>query len=357
MSRHKSSRRHALAAAAPSQIDFQIVMRAMVLEQPKAAEESPLHLAELPTPVPGAGEIRVRVSACGICHTDLHTVEGDLRLPKLPLVPGHQIVGVVDAVGAGVRQFREGDRVGIPWLYSTCGECAYCRKGLENLCETARFTGYHVDGGYAEATVVRESFADSLPENFLDLEAAPLLCAGIIGYRALCLSNVQPGERLGLYGFGASAHIVIQLARHLGCEVYVFTRTESHRQLAQRLGAAWVGTAHDQPPAELDAAIIFAPAGNLVLDALRVVRKGATVALAGITMSAIPQLDYGLLYHERMLRSVANSTREDARTLLRLAAEIPIRTEVETFPLARANEALLALKHSRVHGAGVLKIF
>ncbi len=331
-------------------------MRAMVLEQPRRAEEGPLRPRELATPEPGSGEIRVRVRACGVCHTDLHTVEGELPLPKLPLVPGHQIVGVVDAVGGKVREFREGERVGIPWLYSTCGECAYCRKGLENLCESARFTGYHVHGGYAEAMVVAESFAYHLPERFRDLEAAPLLCSGIIGYRSLRLSNVQPGERLGLYGFGASAHIVIQVARHLGCEVYVFTRSEEHRQLAQRLGAAWVGGSQDQPPGQLDAAIIFAPAGALALDALRALRKGGTVALAGITMSPIPQIDYAALYHERILRSVANSTREDARSFLRLAAEIPVRVEIETFKLEEANRALQALKHSKIHGAGVLAI-
>ncbi len=329
----------------------------MLLGETKPAEEQPLRPAELALPVPGRGEIRVQVRACGICHTDLHTVEGELPLPKLPLVPGHQIVGVVDAVGDDVHHFRQGDRVGIPWLHSTCGECLYCGKGLENLCENARFTGYHVDGGYAEAAVVSESFAYPLPENFSDLQAAPLLCAGIIGYRALRLSNVQSGERLGLYGFGASAHIVIQLARHMGCEVYVFTRSQTHRQLALRLGAAWVGGASDEAPGQLDGAIIFAPSGSLALDALRALRKGGTVALAGITMSAIPEIDYTrLLYHERILRSVANSTREDARNFLRLAAEIPVRTEVQVFALEEANAALQALKQSKILGAAVLKI-
>jgi propanol-preferring alcohol dehydrogenase len=332
-------------------------MRAMLLERPKRAEENPLRLKDLAVPDPGADQIRVRVHACGVCHTDLHTVEGDLPLPRLPLVPGHQIVGVVDGKGSGIRQFREGDRVGIPWLYSTCGHCAYCRKGLENLCDLARFTGYSVDGGYAEAIVVSESFAYSLPEQFSDLDAAPLLCAGIVGYRALRLSNLKPGERLGLYGFGASAHIVIQLARHTGCEVYVFTRTESHVQLARELGAAWVGRAGDTPPGLLDSAIIFAPAGGLALDALRVLRKGGTVALAGITMSPIPQIDYAtLLYHERTVRSVANSTREDARNFLQLAAEIPVRTAVQPFALEDANQALIALKQSKIHGAGVLSV-
>jgi propanol-preferring alcohol dehydrogenase len=284
-------------------------------------------------------------------------VEGDLPLVKLPLVPGHQIVGVVEAAGPGVLELHEGDRVGIPWLYSTCGECGYCRKGLENLCERARFTGYHVDGGYAEAMVVAESFAYPLPANFSDLDAAPLLCAGIIGYRSLRLSGVGSGERLGLYGFGASAHIVVQLAHHRGSEVYVFTRSEGHRKLALKLGAAWVGSAEDRPPEELDGAIIFAPAGRLALEALRATRRGGTVALAGITMSPIPEIDYNrLLYHERLLRSVANSTREDARALLRLAAEIPVRVEVESFKLEEANRALQALKESRIDGAGVLLV-
>jgi propanol-preferring alcohol dehydrogenase len=332
-------------------------MRAMVLDRPKLVEGCPLLLRELAAPTPGPDEIRVRVRACGICHTDLHTVEGDLPLPRLPLVPGHQIVGVVEAVGTGVRQFREGDRVGIPWLHSTCGACPYCRRGLENLCEQARFTGYHTDGGYAEATIVSEAFAYHLPPQFSDFEAAPLLCAGVIGYRALRLSNVQPGERLGLYGFGASAHVVIQVARHQGCEVCVFTRAASHRELARTLGAAWVGAAQDEPPAKLDAAIIFAPAGPLVLEALRVLRRGGAVALAGVTMSPIPEINYDtLLYHERIIRSVANSTRDDVRELLSLAAEIPVRTEIETFDLVDANRALQLMKQSKIRGAGVLRV-
>jgi propanol-preferring alcohol dehydrogenase len=331
-------------------------MRAMLLTKAKPAEESPLHEADLPVPAPGPGEIRVRVRVCGVCHTDLHVVEGDLPLPKLPLVPGHQIVGVVEASGPGVHQFKEGDRVGIPWLYSTCGHCAYCTKGLENLCENARFTGYQVDGGYAEAVVVPAEFAYEIPKTFSDVGAAPLLCAGIIGYRSLRLSNVQSGERLGLYGFGASAHIVLQLARHMNCEVYVFTRSSAHRELALNLGAVWAGAAQDTPPAPLDSAIIFAPAGPLVPEALRVLRKGGTAALAGITMSPIPEMDYSLIYHERILRSVANSTRQDARDLLRLAAEIPVRTEVQIFSISEANQALQALKHSQIRGAGVLKI-
>ncbi len=331
-------------------------MRAMVLHGPQAAEENPLRLEELPAPEPGPGEIRLRVHCCGLCHTDLHTVEGELTLPRLPIVPGHQIVGTVDRLGPGVRMFREGDRVGVPWLYSTDGTCPYCRRGQENLCEHARFTGLHVNGGYAEQMIVAEAFAYPIPATFSDEHAAPLLCAGIIGYRSFRLSGAKSGDRLGLYGFGASAHIVIQFARHLGCAVYVFTRAPAHQELARKLGAAWVGAAGEKPPSALDAGIIFAPAGALVPAALAATRKGGTVALAGITMSPIPQMDYDLLYHERILRSIANSTRQDAREFLELAAAVPVRTEVETFPLEDANRALQALKHSRIEGAGVLRV-
>jgi propanol-preferring alcohol dehydrogenase len=246
--------------------------------------------------------------------------------------------------------------VGVPWLYATCGECRFCQEGRENLCESARFTGYHADGGYAEAMVVAADFAYALPPDFSDTAAAPLLCAGVIGYRALRLSEVRPGQRLGLYGFGASAHVTLQVARHWGCEVFVFTRSPAHQQLARELGAVWVGRAEEEPPARLHSAIIFAPAGALVPEALRVLEKGGTLALAGITMSPIPELDYSRLYQERTVRSVANSTRQDARELLRLAAEIPLHTAVEEFPLQAANEALLRLKRSQIQGAGVLVV-
>jgi propanol-preferring alcohol dehydrogenase len=331
-------------------------MRAMVLEMPRAAEESPLILRDVPAPVPGPNEVRVRVTCCGLCHTDLHTIEGDLPLPTLPIVPGHQIVGVVDALGVGAHAFKEGDRVGIPWLHWTCGQCQYCRRGLENLCEKGQFTGYHVNGGYAEFTVVNENYAYPIPQIFSDENAAPLLCAGIIGYRSYRLTGIGKGEWLGLYGFGASAHLVLQLARNQGREVYVFTRTPAHRELATKLGAVWVGAAEDTPPDELDASIIFAPAGSLVPQALRALRKAGTLVLAGITMSPIPQLDYSLIYHERLIRSVANSTRHDAREFLRLAAEVPLQTEIEVFTFEHANEALQALKQSRITGAGVLRI-
>ncbi len=332
-------------------------MRAMLLEKQARAEESPLRLADIPVPTPGAGEIRVRVHACALCRTDLHITEGDLKMRKSPIVPGHEVAGVVDAVGSGVKTHREGDRVGVAWVYSACGECGYCKKGLENLCDRGRFTGWDADGGYGEAMVVPEFFAYSLPSNFSDLAVAPLLCAGIVGYRSFRLSGAKKGDRVGLYGFGASAHIILQVARHVGCEVYVFTRSENHQRLARSMGAAWVGRAEETPPEKLDTAVIFAPVGALVIEALRVLRKGGTVSLADITMSPIPAIDYDrLLYHERVIRSVANATREDARDFLALAAEIPVRAETTVFPLEQANQALQALKASRIPGAGVLKL-
>ena len=332
-------------------------MKAMVLKEARPVEESPLEMMEVPTPTPGPEEIRIRIRACGVCHTDLHVVEGDLPLPKLPLIPGHEIAGVVEGVGSEVVRFRVGDRVGVPWLYSTCGKCDFCRRGLENLCENARFTGYHVDGGYAQYVVVPEAFAYRLPQGFSDVEATPLLCGGVIGYRALKLSEVRPGERLGLYGFGSSAHMVIQIARHWGCEVYVFTRSEEHRRHALELGAAWVGGAKDTPPHKLDSSIIFAPAGWIVPEALRVLRKGGTLALAGIHMTPIPEMDYDtLLYHERTVRSVANSTRQDVVELLRLAETMRIRTDVQVFPLEEANHVLQLLKRAEIRGTAVLKI-
>ncbi len=332
-------------------------MKAMLLRETKSVEERPLEPADLPLPQPGPGEVRLRVQACGVCRTDLHTVEGDLDLPKLPLVPGHQIVGVVEERGEGATRFEPGQRVGVGWLYKTCGRCEFCRQGLENLCADAQFTGLHADGGYAEAMVVPEGFAYPIPDGFSDVAAAPLLCAGIIGYRALRLSQIKPGQRLGMYGFGGSAHVTIQVARHWGCQVHVFTRSEGHQELARELGAVWVGRAEDTPPEKLHSAVIFAPAGKLVLDALRVLERGGTLALAGVTMTPIPEIDYDqLLYWERGVRSVANFTRQDARELLQIAAEIPIQTTVQTFPLEEANEALLALKRSEIDGTGVLVV-
>ena len=331
-------------------------MKAMVLSGPAPIEQSPLGLTELPQPQPGAGQIRIRVRVCGVCHTDLHTVEGELALPRLPLVPGHQIVGTVDVLGEGVTRFRIGDRVGVAWLHQSCGECEYCRRGDENLCESGRFTGLDVDGGYAEYTLAPAAFAYPIPDIFTDEEASPLLCAGIIGYRALRLSEVQPGQRLGLYGFGASAHIAIQIARHWDCQVYVFTRSQSHRQLARALGAVWAGDARDDPGARMHSSITFAPVGWIVPEALRVLDKGGTLAINAIHMSPIPEIPYQLIYHERTVRSVANSTRQDAEELLRIAAEIPIKTEVRTFPLEEANQALQALKASQIDGAAALCI-
>lgn len=331
-------------------------MKAMVLEKPRPVGESPLQLREVPAPVPGAHEIRIAVRACGVCHTDLHTVEGEIALPKLPVTPGHQVVGVVDELGQGVLSFRAGDRVGVPWLYSVDETCYFCTHGLENLCDHARFTGLHVDGGYAEYITVDEKFAYKIPDSFTDVQVAPLLCGGVIGYRALRLSDVQPGETLGLYGFGSSAHIAIQVARHWGCEVYVFTRGDKHRALAERLGAAWTGGSEQDPPHPIDRAVIFAPVGALVLDALRVMRKGGTVATAGIYSTPIPEMRYDLLYGERTVRSVANSTRLDVVDLLNVAAEIPVHTEIETFPLDQANQVLQRLKASQIEGAAVLKV-
>jgi propanol-preferring alcohol dehydrogenase len=328
----------------------------MILREPRPVEEAPLARADLPVPAPLPGELRLRVRACGVCHTDLHLVEGEIATPNLPIVPGHQVVGEVNALGDGVNRFGLGDRAGVPWLYSTCGQCEYCQRGLENLCAEARFTGQHADGGFAEYMTVPAEYAYPIPAGFPDEQAAPLLCAGIIGYRSLRLSEIRPGERLGLYGFGASAHVTIQIARSWGCEVYVFTRGKAHQRHAEELGAVWVGQAQDTPPAKLDGAITFAPAGWLVPEVLRVLRRGGTLAINAIHMSPIPEMPYGLLYGDRTVRSVTNSTRRDAEELLQAAAEIPIRTTVELYRLDRANEVLQRLKRREIQGAAVLQI-
>ncbi len=308
-------------------------------------------------PEPGAGQVLVRVRVCGVCRTDLHVVEGELPDIKPAVIPGHEIVGVVDRVGMEVTDVRPGDRVGIAWLQGTCGHCEYCASGRENLCLAARFTGYQVDGGYADYAVADARYVYPIPPQFTDEEAAPLLCAGIIGYRALRLSGIRPGERLGLYGFGASAHIAIQVARHWGCKVYVASLKEEHRALARELGAVWVGEAAAPPPEKLHAAIMFAPAGELVPPALRALNRGGTLALAGIHMSPIPSLDYDRdVFGERVIRSVTANTRQDGVDLLREAAAIPIRTHTRTFPLEEANEALQALKAGSVRGAAILKV-
>ncbi len=331
-------------------------MKAGLLRSPAQVESSPLEFTNLPEPVPTGEDVLVRVAACGVCRTDLHVVEGELPPRKLPVIPGHQVVGRVEKVGPRVKGLRVGDRVGIPWLHHTCGVCEYCRAGRENLCDNATFTGYVVDGGYAEYTLAPESFVYRIPERVSDDQAAPLLCAGIIGFRSLRLSGIEPGGRLGFYGFGAAAHVAIQVARHWRVEVYALTRDERHQQLASEMGAAWVGGTVAEPPVKLDAAIIFAPAGEIVPAALKAVKKAGTVALAGIHMSTIPPLEYSLLYHERVLRSVANNTRQDGEDFLRLAAEIPVRTQVELFPLREANRALNQLKNDAIRGAAVLQI-
>ena len=332
-------------------------MLAMSLNEPDLIENNPLKLVDIEPHKLGPREALVRVQACGICHTDLHTVEGELDLPKKPVVPGHQVVGVVEKLGEGATRFKEGDRIGMAWLYSTCGKCSYCQQDKENLCENAQFTGYHTDGGYAQYTVIHEDFAYRIPDRFSAEEAAPLLCAGIIGYRALRLSEIKPGQRLGLYGFGASAHVAIQVAVHWGCKVYVFSRSKKHQKLGENLGAVWTGKSNQVPPEKLDSAIIFAPAGEIVLHALKALDKGGTLALAGIYMTPIPQMDYTEhLYYERTIRSVTASTRKDGDQLLQIAAEIPIQTKTTSFPLQDANKALLLLKQGKFNGAGVLKI-
>jgi propanol-preferring alcohol dehydrogenase len=334
-------------------------MKACVLHSIASIETNPLELAEIPKPQPDSDEVLIRVSACGVCRTDLHVIEGELTRQVLPIIPGHQIIGRVEQAGAQVNHLKIGDRVGAPWLHRTCGVCDYCRNGKENLCERAVFTGWLVNGGYAEYAVAPADFVYPIPEIFSDEEAAPLLCAGIIGFRSLRLSGLtgpSPGKRLGIYGFGAAAHIAIQIARHWGVEVYAFTRDERHRRLASDLGAVWAGGSADQPPEKLDSAIIFAPAGELVISALKVMKKGGVVTLGGIHMSQIPPIDYQLLYHERVVRSVANNTRQDGLDFLRVAAEIPIRTEVQIFDLAEVNAALNALKHDAVRGAAVIKV-
>jgi alcohol dehydrogenase, propanol-preferring len=332
-------------------------MRAVRFTHPAPIESAPLELVEAPDPRPAAGELRVRVTACAICRTDLHVLEGDLPPQKSPLIPGHQIVGVVDELGPGCTRFRLGDRVGIAWLRHTCGDCADCRRGDENLCARSRYTGYHADGGYAERAVVEEAFAYALPPNLGDEEAAPLLCAGIIGYRALKRSRIEPGGKLGLYGFGSSAHLTLQVALSRGCQVFVATRGESHRRLAEELGASWVGAAAAAPPVELDSAILFAPAGELVPPALRALRRGGTLALAGIHLSPIPPLEYEPhLFHEKTLTSVEANTRLDGEELLREAARLPLRARRRLFPLAEAQRALLLLKKDGIDGTGVLVI-
>jgi propanol-preferring alcohol dehydrogenase len=330
-------------------------MLAMVLEKPgRATASGPLVLRELPDPRPGPGEVRFRVEACGVCRTDLQLAEGELAARAHPIVPGHQIVGVVDALGAGVSTLREGDRVGVGWLGSACGACRFCASGRENLCTSARFTGWDRHGGYATCAVVRADFAVRLPPHVGPLDAAPLLCGGVIGYRSLRRSGVRPGERLGLFGFGASAIVTLQVARHWGCRVFVCTRSEAERARARELGATWAGDFAERPPEPLDAAITFAPVGDAVVHALKALERGGTVAINAIHLDRVPQLDYDDLWLERAIVSVANSTRKDAEELMELAEAVPIRTLIEVHPLDGANEALRRLSEGQVRGAAVL---
>jgi propanol-preferring alcohol dehydrogenase len=331
-------------------------MRALILERHESISNNPLRTSEVPVPELKDDEILLRVSFCGICHTDLHVIEGELKEGKMPVIPGHQIVGRVVEIGRNVQRFRKGDRAGIPWLYFTCGKCRFCKGGQENLCPEAEFTGYTVDGGYAEYVKVPQNFAYSLPESISDEHVAPLLCAGVIGYRAYRLTGAKEGDVLGLFGFGASAHIVIQIAKYLKQRVFVFSRSKDHRRLAERLGADWTGGAEDKPPELLNSAIIFAPSGKLVYDALVKLDRGGTLVLAGIHMSPIPELNYNLLYYERCIKSAANSTRGDVNDLLGIAEKIPVKTEVNIFNLTEANRALKMLKEGKISGAGVLKI-
>jgi propanol-preferring alcohol dehydrogenase len=332
-------------------------MKAQVLKGIAPIENRPLELVDMPIPQPGSREILVKVSACGVCHTELDEIEGRLS-PRLPIIPGHEIVGRVAGLGSGVTEFKIGERVGIAWIHSACGKCNFCRGNNENLCAEFQGTGCDSNGGYAEYTVASQDFAYSIPDRFTDSQAAPLLCAGAIGFRDLRLSGIKTGQTLGLFGFGASAHIVIQVARHWGCEVYVFTRSEEHRLLAKELGAAWTGSAEDAPPKKVNCAIDFTPIGETVPAALRVLEKGGRLVLAVIRKrSPIPPMDYArLLWDEKEIKSVANITRQDALDFLPLAVEIPIIPQVQEFKLEEANEALLLLKQGNIQGAAVLRV-
>lgn len=331
-------------------------MKAMVLENTGSIDKNPLKMRDIPDPILEDGEILLKVNACGICHTDLHIIEGELPQKKLPVVPGHQIVGRVVKLAKGVTRFRYNDRLGIPWLNSTCGRCRFCTSERENLCLEAKFTGYNVDGGYAEYVKIHQSFAYPIPESISDESVAPLMCAGVIGYRAFRLTETKEGDILGLVGFGASAHIVIQIAKFFKQKVFVFSRQERHRELAETMGADWTGRADEEPPELLNGAIIFAPAGALVPMVLKRLDRGGTLVLAGIYMSPIPEIDYNLMYFERTIKSAANSTRKDVTEFLELASKIPVKTEIEVFPLDEANKSLQLLKNGRINGAGVLKI-
>ena len=334
-------------------------MKACLLHRPGLVRDRPLEYTDVDTPPPGPGELLIKVRACGVCRTDLHVAEGELRVRKSPIIPGHQIVGEVVELGEAVRKPKVGTRVGVAWLHRTCGECVYCSSDRENLCDKAEFTGWTRDGGFAEYVVAPAEFVYELPETFDDHQVAPLLCAGIIGYRCLHRCEIRDwrGARLGIYGFGAAGHIAIQIAKARGADVYVCTRDKKrHQSLAEELGATWVGTTTERPPAPLDAAIVFAPAGEIVPQALKALDKGGQLVLGGIHMSPIPELEYKDLYWERVIRTVANNTREDGREFLKEAARVGVQTHVQTFGLQEANDALIALKHDAIKGAAVLVV-
>ena len=345
--------------APPGEAPVPALMKAATLTSPQEVWKRPLRISQVATPEPKPGQVLVRVRVCGVCRTDLHIVEGDLPPFRPGVIPGHQIVGEIvarNAAGA-TGELPVGTRVGVSWLGGTDGACRYCHLGLENLCDSPTFTGYTVDGGYAEYAVVRSDFTFPLPDQLDDLHAAPLLCAGIIGFRSLRVAGVKPGDRVGLFGFGASAHLAIAVLRSWNCEVYVSTRGATHRQLATSLGAAWVGSETDRPPAELDCAVTFAPSGDVVVAALASLRKGGVVAINAIHLDRIPQFDYDrLLWGERQLRSVANMTRADARDFLQIASEIGLRPKVTAFPLDQANEALMAVKEGSIDGAAAIVV-
>lgn len=329
-------------------------MKAAVLEKPDLIENNPLQYKEVDKPEPKEGDLLLKVLACGVCLTDKHICEGEIEFIRSPIIPGHQVVGIIEKVGKGVSGYKIGRRVGIMWLHETCRHCGFCDEGRENLCFDAKFSGYHVNGGYADYALVKADYAAPLPEGISDETASPLLCAGIVGYRSYKLSRIKPGRHLGLYGFGAAAHIVIQVARHFDCKVSVFTRSRHHKDLAKKMGATYVGDADDEIDDLLDSGIIFAPAGELVPKALRHLKRGGTLAVNAIHTSDIPSFPYKDLYYEKNVLSVSHATRDDAKEFMKLAAEIPVEAKTETFPLKEANKALLAVKHSKIDGSAVL---
>ena len=331
-------------------------MKAMILEKQQPLEENPLKMVEIPTPEPGQDEIRIKVNICGACRTDLHIIEGELPAHKLPLILGHQIVGTVDKLGSKVTQWNLGERVGVPWLFKTCGKCKFCRSGRENLCNNAMFTGYDANGGFTEFMVISGDFAYKLPDNHSDLEVAPLLCGGVIGYQAFQATRLKNHGKLGLFGFGSSAHIIIQVAIHLGLEVYVVSRTQKELDLAKNLGAKWVGRIDDDMGALLDAGIVFAPSGELLVRSLEKIEKGGRIVSAGIYTTPLPDFDYSLIWPEKCLCSIANTARDNVRSFLKIAGEFKIRTQVNKYPLSEINQALLNIKNSKVSGSTIIVI-